>query len=137
MREGKRIKLLVVDDEKGIVDFTMRIFTKKGFLAFGAHDGVTAVQIFQKERPDICLIDIHMPYSPFDGVETLRRIKAVDSNARCVMVTRITENEKVEESKKLGAFAYLTKPLGVTELDKAIQEAVKSFDPEKEGEPNG
>ena len=123
MPENQPLKLLVVDDEPGIVDFTKKIYARKGFLTFGATDGIEAVEIFQKERPQISLIDIHMPYSPIDGIETLRRIKQIDPNACCIMVTRITENEPVRQAKALGAFHYVTKPLELDELDKVIEEA--------------
>ncbi|MDD5730075.1 MAG: response regulator [Candidatus Omnitrophica bacterium] len=125
MREARPLKLLVVDDEKGIVDFTQKIYSRRGFITFGATDGVSAIEIFRKERPDISLIDIHMPYSPIDGVETLRKIKEMNNDALCIMVTRITENKSVEESRKLGASAYVSKPLRVEELDKAISEVAK------------
>ena len=125
MSEQKQLKLLVVDDEEGIVDFVKRIYSRKGFITFGATDGVTAVEIFRKERPQVNLIDIHMPFSPIDGVETLRRIKEIDKEAICIMVTRITEKDKVEQSRQFGAAAYILKPLGLEDLDKAISEAAK------------
>ena len=134
MRKGERVeersemekpKLLIVDDEEGIVDFVQRIYSRKGFLTFGATDGVTAVEIFKKERPRINLIDIHMPYSPIDGVETLRQIKEIDKDALCIMVTRITEQDKIKVCQELGATAYLLKPLSLEELDKAISEIAK------------
>lgn len=119
------LKLLVVDDEEGIVDFVKKIYARKGFITFGATDGVAAVEIFKKERPQVSLIDIHMPYSPIDGVETLRQIKEVDKDATCIMVTRITEQDKVEQSRQFGASAYILKPLDVEDLDKAISEVTK------------
>ena len=118
-------KLLVVDDEPTIVEFTKKIYERKGFITFGAADGVTAVEIFKKERPQINLIDIHMPLSAIDGVEVLRQIKEIDPTAACIMVTRITEKQKIEDSKKYGASAYILKPLDLDELDKAIAEVTK------------
>jgi two-component system response regulator (stage 0 sporulation protein F) len=123
MPENQPIKLLIVDDEPGIVDFTKKIYARKDFLTFGATDGVTAVDVFKNEHPQICLIDIHMPYSPIDGIETLRRIKQLDPQACCIMITRITENEPVKQAKELGAFRYVTKPLDIEDLDKVIEEA--------------
>jgi len=119
------LKLLVVDDEEGIVDFIKKIYARKGLITFGATDGVSAVDIFDKERPKINLIDVHMPYSPIDGIETLRRIKEIDKSAVCIMVTRITEKDKVEQSKRYGAAAYVLKPLELEELDRVISEAAK------------
>ncbi len=115
-------KLLVVDDEPGIVDFTRKIYQKKGFITFGATDGIAAVEIFDKERPDVSLIDIHMPFSPIDGIEVLRRIKEIDNNAGCIMVTRIHDEKEIEESRKLGALHYLTKPFEIEELEKCVDE---------------
>jgi len=123
--EKAPLKLLVVDDEEGIVDFVKKIYSRRGFVTFGATDGIKAVEIFRKERPQINLIDIHMPFSPIDGVETLRRIKEIDKGAICIMVTRITEKEKVEQSKQYGASSYILKPLELEDLDKAISEAAK------------
>lgn len=125
MENQKQIKLLVVDDEEGIVDYTMKIYARKGLAVFGATDGIAAVEIFQKEKPQISLIDVHMPYSPIDGIETLKRIKTVDKDAICIMVTRITDNDKVEQARALGASAYVLKPLELEELDRVISEAAK------------
>ena len=118
-------KLLIVDDESDIVFYTKKIYEKKGFLTFGADNGLAAVEIFKRERPDITLIDIHMPFSPIDGIEVLKRIKEIDKNAVCIMFSRITEKQKIEESKKLGADGYLLKPIGIEDLDRIIYEFVK------------
>lgn len=125
MDEQKQLKLLIVDDEEGIVDYTKKIYARKGFTTFGATDGIAAVDIFQKERPTISLIDVHMPFSPIDGIETLRRIKEIDKSAICIMVTRITEKDKIEAAKHFGADAYVLKPLEVEDLDKVISDVAK------------
>ena len=127
MDEQKHLKLLVVDDEEGIVDYMKKIYDNKGYVTFSATDGAVAVEIFKKERPQISLIDVHMPYSPIDGIETLRQIREIDKDAVCIMVTRITEQDKVEAAKKAGAFAYLLKPLTAGDIDKVINEAREKF----------
>jgi DNA-binding NarL/FixJ family response regulator len=66
-----------------------------------------------------------MPFSPIDGVETLQRIKEINKDAICIMVTRITEKDKIQKSKELGASAYVLKPLELDELDKVIREVAK------------
>ena len=72
---------------------------------------------------DITLIDIHMPFSPIDGIETLKRIKNIDKNAICVMVTRIDQKDKIKAAKDLGALHYIPKPFTMSELDEAVNEA--------------
>lgn len=120
-----QLKLLIVDDEEDIVLYTRKIYERKGFITFGATDGITAVEIFKKERPQISLIDIHMPFSPIDGIETLRRIKEIDKEAPCIIVSRITEEHKIEEAKKYGASLYLLKPISIEDLDRAISKVIK------------
>ncbi len=120
MGEPKKLKLMVVDDEPGIVDFVKKIYSRKGFITLGVSDGQSAVEVFKLERPHISLIDIHMPFSAIDGVETLRRIKEIDDNALCIMVTRVSDKDKIESARQLKAFAYLLKPMNLEELDSAI-----------------
>ncbi len=125
MEEKQALKLLIVDDEEGIVDFIKKIYSRKGFITFGATDGPAAVEIFRKEKPQISLLDVHMPFSPLDGIETLKKIKEIDNNAVCIMVSRITDKGKIEQARQLGAAAYILKPLELEELDKVISEAAK------------
>lgn len=120
MVEQRKLKLLVVDDEENIVYFTKKIYNKRGFITFGATDGITAVEIFKKERPLISLIDIYMPLSPIDGIEVLKRIKEIDKDALCIMVTYITEQDHIEQARQLGASAYLLKPLEPEDISKTI-----------------
>lgn len=117
-----QLKLLIVDDEEGIVEMVKRIYSRKGFITFGATDGVAAVEIFRKERPEINFIDVHMPFSPIDGIETLKRIKEIDKDANCVMVTRIYDKDSVEKAKAFGALHYITKPFEMEDLDKCVEE---------------
>ena len=118
-----QFKILIVDDEYGIVFMVEKIYKKRGFIVFGASDGIKAVEIFEKEHPDLTFIDIHMPYSPIDGIETLERIKKIDKNANCVMLTRIYDNISISQTKTLGAMHYITKPFQTEDLDKCINEA--------------
>jgi DNA-binding response OmpR family regulator len=122
-----KLKLFIVDDEEGIVEFVKKAYEMKGFITSGATDGITAVEIFEKERPEITLIDIHMPYSPIDGIETLRRIKKIDKDAICLMITCIDEKKQVEEALQLGAFHYIMKPVTIAGMDVDISEAVEAI----------
>lgn len=117
-----QLKLLVVDDEEGIVRFMKKIYEKKGYTVFTATDGVAAVEIFKKDRPDISFIDIHMPYSPIDGIEVLKQIKDIDKNAYCVMITRIDDKQAIARSKELGALHYVPKPFEIEVIDSCIDE---------------
>lgn len=123
----KNVKMLVVDDEEDILIETKDIFEKKGFIVFTAPDADCALDIFRKERPQICLLDIHMPKSRLDGIGVLDEIRRIDKKSYCIMLTRITDKDKVENAKRLGANRYVLKPLDYSELLKLIDEAVKAI----------
>lgn len=123
----KNVKMLVVDDEEDILIETKDIFEKKGFIVFTAPDADCALDIFRKERPPVCLLDIHMPKSRLDGIGVLDEIRRIDKKSYCIMLTRITDKDKVENAKRLGANRYVLKPLDYSELLKLIDEAVKAI----------
>lgn len=117
-----QLKLLIVDDEPSIVEVTKRYYEKRDLLTLGATDGPSAVEIFKKERPEFVLIDIHMPFSPIDGIEVLQQIKEIDKNANCIMATRIHDEESINRAKALGAKYYIIKPFEAEDLNQCIEE---------------
>ena len=119
----KPIKILIVEDEPDVLEPMQEILQKKGYTTFTALESDTALAIFEKENPSVCLIDVHMPKSPLDGVGLLERIRQKSQATYCIMLTRITERDKVEEAKRLGAKRYVLKPLDYQELLGLIQEA--------------
>ncbi|MBF0122782.1 MAG: response regulator [Candidatus Omnitrophica bacterium] len=119
------VKILVVDDEEGILDFVQRILRFRGFETWGTIDGVEAVRIFEQERPAIVLIDVQLNDSKIDGIEVLERIKKIAPLTVCLMITRITEPDAIDRAKALGAEQYLLKPLDTKELLLQVTDAVR------------
>jgi len=117
------IKLLVIDDEDSIVDYTLKIFKNRGYEVFGAKKGDEALEVFNKERPNILLIDVFLVDSDIDGMEILKKVKEMDQEAICIMQTRVTDQSKIEEAKALGALDYLLKPFEVAKLIEAVEKA--------------
>ena len=125
--DKSKIKILVVDDEEDITHFTAKILEYDGFKAFKALDGAQALAIFEKERPQICLIDVHLGYSKIDGMEVLRKIKQTDQSIECIMITRITDKDTITEAKKLGVKEYLLKPLASEQWLEKVHAAVNNI----------
>ncbi|HAH20188.1 MAG: hypothetical protein A2Y00_10390 [Omnitrophica WOR_2 bacterium GWF2_43_52] len=123
--ESKKIKILLVDDEKDILIETKEIFEKRGFLVFTAAESDSALSIFQKERPRICLLDVHMPQSRLDGIGILEEIRKIDKTSYCIMLSRVDDEKRIDEAKRLGANRYVLKPLDFTELLQLVNEAAK------------
>ena len=114
-------RVLVIDDEEDICIFIKDILEREGFKVFTALGGAEAMDIFNKEKPQICLIDIHMPYSEFDGLEILKRVKGLNKKTLCVMATRIDDNDKMNKAAFLGAEQYLIKPLSMEKIKDLIK----------------
>jgi DNA-binding NtrC family response regulator len=122
----KKMKLLIVDDEKDICNFVRLLFRKKGFLVYSTLSGGQALRVVKKIKPDIALLDIYFKKG-IDGIEVLRQIKELMPDCRCVMVTWDKAQAKMKEAKRLGAVSYLTKPLTTSQLLKVVERVSKSI----------
>lgn len=102
-------KVLVVDDEAHIRKFVALLIKSLGNFSavFQAGNGGDALQIYQREKPALVLLDVNMPR--VDGLETLRNLKAFDPACTVVMLTSLVNRQTVEECLRLGAVGYLRK----------------------------
>ncbi|MFH1752593.1 MAG: response regulator [Candidatus Omnitrophota bacterium] len=121
------VKILVVDDEKDICNFVQNFFSLRGYKVFTANNSDEAFIVADREDPLIILQDIRMPGR--DGIETLRIMKEKRPNNRVIMVTGVDDMAKMEEARKLGADTYITKPLILEDLVKAVTEAAPKLKP--------
>lgn len=102
-------KILIVEDDVFIRDIYQVKFNQEGFDVTTAEDGVKAMEKLDNMIPDIILLDILMPY--MNGMEVLKRIKSNDAlkNVPIIMLTNISEKEKVTEGLEYGVKDYLIK----------------------------
>jgi len=120
VKEGKMAKLLIVDDEIDVREFAANFFRKRKIEVLTASGGEEALSILEKDKPDLVLLDIKM--NGIDGVETLKRIKQLDKNARVIMVTgkKPEEEASCDRCGELGALDYIRKPLELDELERIV-----------------
>ena len=116
-------KVLIVDDEEDISFSLKEIFENKGCHVFATTKNEEAWQIFQQERPSVCFLDIHMPFSEFDGIELLRRIRGLDKEVKCLFLTRIEDQETKNKAHELGVDEYFEKPLDGDQFDRLVEYA--------------
>ena len=112
------VKILVVDDERDVCDFTQTFFRDRGFEVFSAGGGEEALLLVKEKNPDIVLLDIKMQY--MDGIKTLNHIKEIAPSTIVVMVTALNDTDRMKEATLLGARDYVTKPLVLEELEKKV-----------------
>jgi len=123
------IKLLIVDDEKGITDSLKEFFQHRGFSVRAANSGEEALEAVKNERPDIVFLDIRM--KGISGLDTLEKIKGMDSGIKVIMLTIHEEKEIVAKAKELGADEYITKPFRVDYLEEVVIKKVQELLKEK------
>lgn len=102
--------VLIVDDSMVMRKTLKSILEKEGFtIAEEATNGEEAVAKYQTAKPDFVTMDINMPKK--DGIQAVKEIKAIDSNAKIVMISSLDEKELVVEAIKSGAKYYILKPV--------------------------
>ena len=114
--EKDKKTILVVDDEKNIMDLLVFHLQKEGYNTLEAYDGVTAVDMAIKEKPDLILLDIMIP--KLDGISVCKKIRyALNiSNIPILMISaRDTESDKIV-GLEMGADDYITKPFQIREV---------------------
>ena len=106
-------KILVVDDEKNIVDIIKFNLKKEGYEVITASNGREAIEKNEAEKPDLIMLDIMMP--EIDGYEACRKIREKYNTPIIMLTARAEELDKVL-GLELGADDYVTKPFGIREL---------------------
>lgn len=105
--------ILVVDDEESIMELLVYNLQKEGYNTLQAYDGVTAVDIALKEKPDLILLDVMLP--KMDGISVCKRIR-YSLNVPILMISaKDTELDKVV-GLEMGADDYITKPFKIREV---------------------
>jgi two-component system, NtrC family, sensor kinase len=121
MPENKMSKILVVEDEESVRLLLKVSLTYKGYEVLLAEDGETGVQVFEKHRPPIVITDIKMP--GMDGIEVLKKIRAIDRDTRVIVVTGHGEMESAIEALQLEASDFINKPITDGALTVALKRA--------------
>ena len=108
-----RLRILVVDDDLAVLKFVRANLQAAGYEVLTGLDGAEALQVIEKELPDLIILDIMMP--TIDGFEVCRQIREWSQVPIVMLSARGDEEDKVK-CLDLGADDYLTKPFGVQEL---------------------
>jgi DNA-binding response OmpR family regulator len=119
-------KILVVDDHTEIREALAAILEEEGHAIVHAENGVVALEVANREMPDVILLDIAMPQ--MDGLETLRRLKSDDKteNIAVIMVTAQGDRHAMVRAVQLGTRDYITKPWETGEVEMCVNWALKA-----------
>ncbi len=117
-------KLLVIDDEADVQYSFRRIFTSPDIELTTASSGEEALRLIPILKPDLVMMDIRM--AGLSGLDTLRRIRQLDSKLLVILMTAYGTTQTAIEAMKLGAYDYLLKPFDVPKLQEIVQNALKA-----------
>lgn len=106
-------KILVVEDEERIVELVRAYLERAGYRVLAAYDGQAGLELFQRERPSLVVLDLMLP--ELDGLDVARRIRQ-ESDVPLIMLTARTEEADRVAGLELGADDYITKPFSLREL---------------------
>ena len=118
--------VLVVEDEPGIAGVLSAYLERDGMRIRMAQDGEEALQSFRQLRPDLVLLDIHLP--KVDGVDVLRMIRN-DSDVPVIMVTALADDVDKLLALRLGADDYVVKPFNPPEVVARVRAVLRRWPP--------
>ncbi len=127
-------KILVVDDDSNICELLRLYLAKEGYAVTVAGDGEAALAAYEKEKPDMVLLDVMMP--KIDGWETCRRIRKL-GDTPVIMLTAKGETFDKVLGLELGADDYVVKPLDAKEVVARIKAVLRRCAPEAPADAKG
>ena len=116
-------KILVVDDDKEILELIAEILEDQGYAVDTARDGKKAIKAIDTELYDLVITDLKMP--KVDGMKVLRHIVDQSPDTTCIILTGFGTIESAVEAIKTGAFHYITKPIKAGEIKTVVKKALK------------
>lgn len=116
-------RVMVCDDAAFMRMLIKDILVKNGYeIAAEAENGLKAVERYPEAKPDLVLMDITMP--EVDGIEAVRRIKALDPNANVIMCSAMGQQAMVIEAIQAGAKDFIVKPFQADRVLEAVRKVI-------------
>ena len=129
-----KAKILVVDDEKDIIELVSYNLEKEGFKVISATAGEKALELVSNEEPEIIILDLMLP--GIDGLDVCRELKRSDqtSSIPIIMLTAKGEESDIVIGLELGADDYITKPFSPRVLVARVKAVLRRLESKKEEE---
>jgi two-component system chemotaxis response regulator CheY len=118
-------RILIADDLSFMRMIQKEILSNRGYIVAGeASDGIQAVDMYKKIRPDVAVLDITMPN--MNGLEAMRRIFEFDPKARIIMCSALGQQNLIMEAIKAGVKDFIVKPFKPERMLSAIEKALRT-----------
>jgi len=120
----KKVKVLYVEDELFLAKIVSESLQSRGYEVILEGDGGKAIGLFQKEHPDVCLLDIMLPNK--DGFTIADEIREQDEEVPIIFLSAKSQTSDVVNGFKMGANDYIRKPFSIEELIVRIENVLKN-----------
>jgi two-component system alkaline phosphatase synthesis response regulator PhoP len=119
------VKILVVDDERDIASLIAYHLEREGFRVLQAYDGLQALELVKRERPNVLVLDLMLPH--LSGLDVCRRLRKEPETARLPILMLTAKAEETDKvlGLELGGDDYLTKPFGPRELVARVKALIR------------
>jgi DNA-binding NtrC family response regulator len=112
-------KLLIVDDESGIVEEVKAYFEEEGYEVYTADTAKEGIDALEKHKPDLILLDMKLP--DMSGIQVLKICKSTLPNTKVIVNTGYVDQNIIDEAERLGRDAFLQKPFNLERLQQEIE----------------
>ena len=118
-------KVLIVDDEKDIVDLVSYNLEKEGFSTIKAYDGESALQTIIAQKPDLIILDLMLP--KMNGLDVCKSVRRNPETAGLPIIMLTAKSDEVDKvtGLEIGADDYVTKPFSVKELTARVRSVLR------------
>ena len=124
-------KVLIIDDEETIRQVLTEFFNSfnhgTNYKVETASNGADGVMKMLRGRPDLVLIDLHMPV--MDGLQALAQLRSIDTNVPVMVITASRDSKAAAEALNRGVFAFIPKPFDFGQLDHLVALALSTGRP--------
>jgi two-component system response regulator ResD len=124
-------KILVIEDEEGIIHLLNLYLRDAGYAVVAARDGADGLEMHARERPDLVILDIMLP--ALDGFEVCRRIRSWSKTPILMLTARGDEDDRIQ-GLELGADDYLVKPFSPRELVSRVRAILRRMNGQEGGQ---
>ena len=120
-----RPRLLIIDDEDGILDMMRAHFALRGFEVFTAPDGGEGIRLCEAVDPDVILVDLKM--KQVDGDRAVPELRRLAPSAKIFVISAYQDDIIRRRMDGLGMDAYFEKPVSILKIEEKVREAVEEI----------
>ncbi|MBS1810852.1 MAG: sigma-54-dependent Fis family transcriptional regulator [Acidobacteria bacterium] len=119
----KNARILLIDDDPGMVDLTSYQLEEQGYQVVSTGSGTEALKLVSEQSYDVALTDLHLP--DVNGIELVRKLKEATPSTEIIMITGYSSVTRAIEAIKAGAFYFVEKPVEYEELLALVEKALE------------